>query len=226
MRLFNLILLISGTFFSHSAFSNALDAEALKRMRNNADLPFEAHIVSDNPESFGNALALNVQYEPVKALRPIIEETIGRDLKFLTAWNPEGEAHVTVITPPEYVFTLRHHISMERIHEIAREYEIQKSDIQVLGIGSAKRDIDGSEEETFFVIVDSKNLREIRYKIYEEYVVNGGAPESFDPTWFFPHITIGYTKTDLHENSGVLKNIKHSYDQRFGSLDIEAVNQD
>lgn len=48
-----------------------------------------------------------------------------------------------------------------------------------------------------------------------DYVAKGGDPGDWDPTWFFPHITLGFTHADLHEHQGVLKNIKHSWDRRF-----------
>ena len=75
------------------------------------------------------------------------------------------------------------------------------------------------------MIVDSAKLRLIRYKIYELFVERGGDPKAFDPTWFFPHITIGYTYKDLHENSGVLKNVKHSLDKRFEIPNLRELNK-
>ena len=105
---------------------------------------------------------------------------------------------------------------MERISQIAdEEMNIQSADIKVIGIGSGNKLIEGTLEETFFVIVDSLKLRRIRHRIYDEFVANGGSPAAFDPTWFFPHITIGFTKRDLFEGDGVIKNTRHSWDQRF-----------
>jgi hypothetical protein len=168
-----------------------------------------------SPNSFSNALALNIEYDQIKKLRKIIENEIGTNLKFLTAWNIDGEAHVTTISPPEYKDVLRHFISMRRINEIALEHSIQSADIRVLGIGSGKLAMKKKDEETFFLIVDSNKLRNIRHKIYKEFVQNGGDPSAFDPTWFFPHITVGYTKKDIHESNGLFKNTKHSFDNRF-----------
>lgn len=74
--------------------------------------------------------------------------------------------------------------------------------------------IAGNQEETFFVIVESEKLRKIRLKIWQAYVGKGGHPKDSEPAWFFPHITIGFTKQDIHEPD-VLRKIKHSFDSRF-----------
>ncbi len=174
-------------------------------------MPFLSHTGSG---AFDNALALNFPYEPIKALRKPIEVAIGRSLEFFKSWDPLGEAHVTVITPPEISNVLSKHLTMNEIEAIAVSNKIQQSDVLVLGIGSGKKQINGVIEETFFVIVDSQNLRRIRNEVWKAYVKKGGDPKSWDPTWFFPHITIGYTKQDIHEPD-VIKNIRSSWDSRF-----------
>lgn len=177
-------------------------------------MPFLSHT---GPGPFDNALALNVPYEPVKALRVPIEQVIGRSLDYLKSWDPQGEAHVTTITPPEYSNVLSKFLSMSEIEAIATKNRIQNSDLLVLGIGSGKKEVNGTSEETFFIIVDSQNLRRIRNEIWKLYVRKGGDPKSWDPTWFFPHITIGYTKQDIHEPD-VIKNLRSSWDNRFQLL--------
>lgn len=176
-------------------------------------MPFLTH---RGPKDFDNALALNIPYEPIKAMRPQIEKVIERPLKFLKSWNPLGEAHVTVITPPEFFMVLGkpNMLTMDDIDSIARANKIQNADLIVLGIGSGKKEINGVSEETFFVIVDSLKLRHIRNEIWKLYVKRGGDPKSWDPTWFFPHITIGYTEQDIHEPD-VIKNLRSSSDPRF-----------
>ncbi|MCB9254818.1 MAG: hypothetical protein H6617_09065 [Bdellovibrionaceae bacterium] len=175
------------------------------------DLPFISHT---GPGAFDNALALNVPYPPIRQLRSKIEEALGLPLDHFKGWNREGEAHVTVITPPEYANILKPILSMDDIHELAKALSIQQSDLKILGIGSGKKRIGENEESTFFLLVDSYKLRKLRLQIWRRYVKKGGKPQDWDPTWFFPHVTIGFTKTDLHEPD-VLKDIKHAYDPRF-----------
>lgn len=183
----------------------------LPRSIKSNDLPFISHTGAG---PYDNTLALNVPYEPIKSLRPIIEKVVGRKLDYLKSWDPHGEAHVTTVTPPEFSNILSKHITMSEIEDIALKNTIQKSDLFVLGIGSGKKEIAGNVEETFFIIVDSQRLRLIRNKIWELFVAKGGDPKAWDPTWFFPHITIGYTKQDIHEPD-VYKNIRGSLDSRF-----------
>lgn len=175
------------------------------------NLPFLKHT---GPGPFDNALALNVQYEPIIELRKAIETALSKKLVFFTGWDPKGEAHVTVITPPEFAQVLGKVMTMDQIHQIATANNIQSADLTILGIGSGKKEIAGKQEETFFLIVESQKLRLIRLQIWQEFVRKGGLPQDWDPTWFFPHITIGYTKQDLHEPD-VLKNVKHAFDNRF-----------
>jgi hypothetical protein len=162
-----------------------------------------------------NSLAMNITYAPIKNLRQKLNQALGKDLDYFKTWNENGEAHITVVTPDEYFNVLKSKLTMREIEAIAERYEIQSSKINVLGIGSGKVSLDGKDEETFFVIVDSADLRLIRQMIFYEFTRRGGDRSAFDPTWFFPHITIGYTKRDLHEADGIIKNLKYSFDKRF-----------
>ena len=199
------------SFVFTSKATEILTPNQIQSLETNLDMPFETH---------SNALALNVVYAPIKELRKSIKQTLNYrdDLNFLKAWSPNGEAHVTVITPPEYEILSKNNIlNIEEINKIAENNHIQGSHLKVFGIGHGKK-FTGTpqEEETFFVLVDSQELRFIRTKIYEAFVNKGGNKNEFDPNWFFPHITIGYTKnSDIHEQEGVLKNIKHSWDLRL-----------
>lgn len=160
-------------------------------------------------------LSLNTPYEPILELRKSVKEHLGfdQDLKFSTVIFPQGEAHVTVITPPDFNI-LSELLTIQEIEAIALNEDIQSSDLEILGIGSGKKLVNNENRETFFLIVESAKLRKIRLLIYKKFIAKGGDPKAWDPTWFFPHITIGFTHSDIHEPD-VIKNIKHSYDKRF-----------
>lgn len=163
-------------------------------------------------------LALNVEYQDVKRLRSEISNLISRPLTFFKGWDKQGEAHVTIITPPEYNFKLKPYVSPKAINRIAQDYDIQSADVRVLGIGSGKKSFNGEIGETFFIIVESSKLRQIRHAIYKEYLKNKGpvsGPNAFNPNQFYPHITIGFTHDDIHENDGLIKDVQHSLDKRF-----------
>ena len=157
---------------------------------------------------------MTIDNAPIHSLRVQLEEELKIKLDFFKGWNPQGEAHITVITPPEFE-KIKHKLSMSEINAIAERYEIQNSRLMILGLGKGKSKISENDETTYFVIVDSYELRLIRQMIFYEFIRRGGDRSVFDPTWFFPHITIGYTKRDLHEADGVIKNLKNSLDQRF-----------
>lgn len=165
----------------------------------------------------GYALALNVPYAPVKALREALNAVLGTELRFFTGWDPAGEAHVTVITPPEWEI-LSTRLCADEVDAIALMYGIQRADLRILGLGSGKAMLEDKEEQTFFLIAESLTLRWIRLAVHKAYVAKGGNPADWDPSWYFPHVTVGFTKTDLHEQQGVIKNVKHSWDARFELL--------
>ncbi len=178
----------------------------------NDTLPFITH---HSTKDMDNALAMNVQYAPVKTVRDELSTDLNFQLKHFTGWNADGEAHVTVITPPEYANAIKPYVSMERIEAIAKESDIQRSVIDILGIGSGEAVINGKKEQTYFLIVASNELLNIRYRIYDEYLKNGGPKDAWDPAHFYPHITIGFTLRDLFEADGVIKDVEHSLDSRF-----------
>ncbi len=173
--------------------------------------PFVSHT---GPSASDYVLALNGPYAPIQALRADLERALALRLDHQKSWDPRGEAHVTTITPPEFADVLSQQLSVDEIDAIARTEDIQSSDLVVLGLGSGRKEIEGRTEETFFVIVDSMRLRRIRLEVWQLFVRKGGAAEAWDPTWFFPHVTVGYTLRDLHEPD-VMKNVRSSYDPRF-----------
>lgn len=198
--------------FSLQAHSQARDLNLTTGIYHNNQELFHSH-QGEGP--FDSALAMSIQHAPVANLRLQIESHINKKLDYFKGWNPEGEAHVTVVTPGEYFEVLKSKLTMSEIEAIADKYDIQESRLMIQGLGSAKILIDGKEEETFFLIVDSAELRNIRQQIFYEFTRRGGDRSAFDPSWFFPHITIGYTKRDLHEADGIKKNLKYSLDKRF-----------
>ncbi|RAP36174.1 hypothetical protein B1207_08450 [Legionella quinlivanii] len=184
----------------------------------NGSLPFESHRGSG---PFDTAIAMNIQYQPIKSIREELSSYLQYSLRFFTGWNEDGEAHITVITPPEYSEVIKKFVSIERIEEIAIENSIQNSDVKILGLGRGVASINDKAEETYFLIVKSKNLLQIRQLVYEEFVKNGGNKDAWNPRHFHPHITVGYSLRDLHETDGVIKDVMHSLDARFELVSTE-----
>ncbi len=209
---FSRIIIFTAAFMISSLSYAATEVALSSKVIYNGELPFITHH-SNTP--MDNALAMNIQYAPVKAVREQLSAYLSFPLKHFTGWDANGEAHITVITPPEYANTLKPYVSMERIEEITKQAGIQKSILDIIGIGSGDAIINNLHEQTYFLIVTSPELQNIRYQIYREYLRNGGPKDAWDPAHFYPHITIGYTSRDLFEADGVIKDANHSLDSRF-----------
>ncbi len=152
-----------------------------------ASAPYIAH---------GDYVAANVTFAPIEALRRDVERSLGGQLK------NRGEAHVTTLTPAE-TGVLRKKLSMAEIERIVAARGLQRARIepQCVGVGSKGRD------HTFFLVVGSPELVAVRGALADAYVAKGGARADFEPTAFFPHVTLGFTKRDLHESDGIKKNV-------------------
>jgi hypothetical protein len=151
--------------------------------------------------SHSNWLGLAVDFKPAEQLRLQIEQLLKQPLK------NRGEAHITIITPPEFE-NLKPILSMLEIEKISQDLNLQNTKWQKLciGQGEIKEIKDKKSKLTFYLVVESANLNLIRNKIAETFYKKGGAKNKFDPDNYNPHITIGFTDRDLHESDGVIKN--------------------
>ncbi|MCB0366331.1 MAG: hypothetical protein H6624_06080 [Bdellovibrionaceae bacterium] len=164
------------------------------RVLDNRDLAFLPHVGSTP------YLAMNVRFAPVDEFKSQVESQLNIALK------SRGEAHVTVITPPEFQKVLRHHLTIGEINRIALELDIQAADLELVCLGRGEKLEPRQLLSTYFLVVKSQKLLEIREKILEQYVAKGGQAEDFDPEAYHPHVTLGFSKRDLHSSDGVTKN--------------------
>jgi 2'-5' RNA ligase len=150
-----------------------------------ASVPFEPH---------PNYLSMSLKTEPAAKARKELENQ-----QKLTLKN-RGEAHITVITPPEFEI-LKTHVSIQDIDQIAKKRDIQHSDLKIRCVGKGETK---DHLATYFLVVASKNLLHIRQDVEKIYKVRGGKGD-FQSAHFYPHITLGFTARDLHEADGVIK---------------------
>jgi 2'-5' RNA ligase len=145
-------------------------------------------------------LSFNLNYEPFKIFFERADYFTYRALK------NRGEAHITVITPPEFQDDIEKFVSIKEINEIAEKGHIQKSAYKPICMG--KGSIVDKEKylESYFIVVESEDLLNIRKEIAKLYKSRGG--NKFDPLHFSPHITLGFTDRDLFETDGIIKNAK------------------
>ncbi|MCU0428114.1 MAG: 2'-5' RNA ligase family protein [Candidatus Kapabacteria bacterium] len=156
--------------------------------------------------AFDNYLAMNLPYPPAEALWKSLEKQFGTTLK------NRGEAHITVISPPEFSNVLGKVLTIQEINDIALTMKIQNARFTPVCLGRAQVVLDGKAEQTYYVVVRSDDLLAIRRAIFEKFCAKGGEISLWDPHHFYPHITIGYTKQDLHEEgNGVRKGVNSCF---------------
>lgn len=148
---------------------------------------------------FANYLAMNIAYAPIEKFRADLEARLGAKLK------NRGEAHITVITPPEYNEVLKPYVTIQEINRLAKDMRIQNSSFKPVCLGRGQTKIEGKTEQTYYIVVESHDLLKIRREVFKKYVDAGGEPSLFDPDAFYPHITLGFTQRDLHESDGIKK---------------------
>lgn len=148
--------------------------------------------------------AQKIPFSPIDQLRTELEELTEQRLKH------RGEAHITVITPPEYRQVLSEFLTMQEIHHLAYAFGLQDSPFHIacLGRGVLRNKNEEIEKKTYFLLIESPRLIEFREKIQIIYEQRGGVPGGFLAHQYFPHITVGFTHRDLHESDGVIKNPK------------------
>lgn len=153
-----------------------------------------------------NYLAMNVPFSPVNDLRQTTESKYGVALK------TRGEAHITVISPVEYDLFFKDRFGISKINDIAREMKIQELIFEPVCIGRGALEVKTPEgvrkDETYYVVVKSQQLTELRQKIGEALQKTTGPKTAFDALKFDPHITLGFTQRDLHFEDGVVKDEK------------------
>lgn len=122
-----------------------------------------------------------------------------------------GEAHITLITPPEYVEIQKllgdkMPLLLGDLRQAATNLDLETISLEVKGLGTATPSPEIAQKkkmlgaETFFLVIHSDVLLEFRKRTQEAVEKQGGDPSSLqlgETKNFSPHITIGFTHTDL-----------------------------
>lgn len=166
------------------------------------DLVVEKTIGADfiKHEDSTSYLAMNLNYEPFKKYLTTVDQFTYRPVQ------SRGEAHITVITPPEFNDDLSKFVSIQEIDQIASKLNIQQSKYKPVCLAKGTLVDKDKFLETYYIVIESENLLKIRQEIADLYNKRGG--KKFNPLHFYPHITIGFTDRDLHESDGVIKDAK------------------
>ncbi|CAO3622887.1 unnamed protein product [Cunninghamella blakesleeana] len=118
-----------------------------------------------------------------------------------------GEAHITVISPPEFNVLASVNITIQDINKIAKKNNIQSSPFKAICLGKVSQ----KDDVVYQIIVTSPALVKIREEIFRLYYSKQGNVSLFDPRSFWPHITIGFTDHDLFIEGGVYKGFNACY---------------
>jgi len=161
------------------------------------------------PSPFSTWLQQTVNYRPIALIYTVLNKLHRGQLK------NRGEAHITVITPPEYDHVLSKKLHIREIEAIAKKHRIQhaKFDVKCLGRGRAVLKGSTKMDTVYFIKVESKHLEQIRHAVWRAYVSKGGEPSHFDPELFWPHITVGFTNRDMFPEDGVYKGMNACWKQ-------------
>ena len=141
---------------------------------------------------------MKVPYEPIAQLKKEIEAREGVTLQ------SRGEAHITVITPPE-MSVLRTRLSLEQINGIIEKSRIQSIPFQLQCLGRGQLKQGDRRLATYYLLVQAPGLLQVREKLRQQFIAAGGERQAFSVERFRPHITVGFTERDLHSEDGVIK---------------------
>lgn len=153
-------------------------------------------IASESTPAFKKTyVSLDLPYSAYEKLRIAVESQEGLQLKH------RGEAHLTLITPPE-LKVLKQKLSEKEIVQFLQSQNIEKLSYKPTCVGRSQL---SSRAKTYYVVVDSEKAYEMRHRLHSLYTQRGGNPASFDPEEFYPHVTLGFTERDLHLEDGIKK---------------------
>lgn len=146
-------------------------------------------------------LAMNISYKPIDRLKVALTARTATKLK------NRGEAHITVFSPSEFA-QLAKVLDKKEINDLALAGNIQAIEFSTVCVGSGSKVKSGKTDRTYFVVVQSPGLIALRQSIVDSFTAKAGSKPTFEVTHYYPHITIAYTKADLHEDQGVIKDEK------------------
>ena len=190
------ILAISFFLFFNSAQAGRFKLE--KSLMDTRETRFVPHT---GDGEWNNYLAMNLPFAPVA---DVFKQLLIKERIQLTS---RAEAHLTIITPIEYWRTLKPAgVTIAEINELAAKAKIQSLGFTPICLGQGSALLEGTIEKTFYIVVKSSDAINMRKAIKKLFVSRGGDASLFLPESFYPHITIGFTKRDLHESDKVIKN--------------------
>lgn len=160
-------------------------SESEEQLADSPGLPYkpEAARLSMPYVAHRNYSAMNIATDWLVGLREAISDQKNVELK------DRGEAHITILRPHEFS-QIERVIGSEVIHQTLRDLGVQEFGFRPLCVGSiSKRD-----QSTYYIVVESDAILSARDLLFKE--ANLETPHEY-----YPHITLGFTRKDLHHSS-------------------------
>jgi hypothetical protein len=149
-------------------------------------------------QSHPDWVAVPIPFAPIDKFRQKLEAHIEAKLQH------RGEAHVTILTPPEWSI-LSQILKMEDVEKLALKEHLMKKKFKVKCLKKVTATIQGRSEDSWFVALDSPGLKDFRQEVWRLYVARGGSGDDFKWQRWAPHITVGFTARDLHDEDQINK---------------------
>lgn len=149
-------------------------------------------------KSHADWVGIPMPYAPVEKIREELEKRLGKKL------HHQGEAHITVITPAE-MRILSQTIKLNTVEKIVVKESAMKAAIKVVCLKKVIVVLGNKTEESWYLSIDSEELREFRNQVWRRFVASGGIPGDFQWKRWSPHITVGYTSREAHDEDRISK---------------------
>lgn len=143
-------------------------------------------------------VAKDFTFAPIHALKLELDDRLGQTLL------DRGEGHVTLVTPPEFAI-LSLQVPRDEMLQLAEDSGLNDDDFNVVCLGRGQIVTEGETLSAYFLVLEQPSLLTYRNELYTRYVARGGDATLFDPSRFYPHVTVAFTKRDLHVEDGVIK---------------------
>ncbi|CAO3563821.1 unnamed protein product [Mortierella alpina] len=174
---------------------------------NTADIPFRPH---NGTKPFTNWIGLTLDYSYIQPVFNLIKATESIANGTL---RTRGEAHITVITPPEFDTVLRPAgVTINELDDLAtvgpQRNRLQKAKFGMECLGRVQvvtKPRHVFQQAIQIILKEYEDLVDYRWDVFNLFVQKGGNPALFDPENFSPHITLGYRHRDIFEVDGVFK---------------------
>jgi hypothetical protein len=148
--------------------------------------------------SHSDWVAVPLPFAPIDQLRQNLEKSINTKLQH------RGEAHITILTPPEWSI-LSQVLKMEDVEKLVLKERLMKAKIKIKCLKKVTATIKGRSEDSWFVAIDSPGMKDFRQEAWRLYVARGGTADDFKWQRWAPHITVGFTARDLHDEDQINK---------------------